>query len=88
MRGVKKLSFEHSSHVVSAYSSKDMANVAQVYLDSKGDEIQVIKLLLKQLALKDTLVSIDAIGTQTDIAETIIHKGGDYVLLSQEQSEA
>lgn len=80
MRGVKKLSFEHHSHVLSAYSTKDMASVAQIYLDNKSNKIQGIKLLLEQLALKDTLVSIDAIGTQTDIAETIIHKGGDYVL--------
>lgn len=80
IRGVKKLSFEHHSHVLSAYSPKDMASVAQIYLDNKSNEIQGIKLLLEQLALKDTLVSIDAIGTQTDIAETIIHKGGNYVL--------
>lgn len=80
MRGVKKLSFEHNSHVVSAYSPKNMACVAQVYLDHKSNEIHGIKLLLEQLDLSDTLVSIDAIGTQTEIAEGIIQKGGDYVL--------
>lgn len=43
-------------------------------LDNKCKEIKGIKFHLEQLALKDTLVSIDAIGMQTDIVETIIHK--------------
>lgn len=80
MRGVKKLDFEHSAHVLSAYNPKEMASVAQVYLDCKSGEINGIKLLLEQLDLNNTLVSIDAIGTQTEIAEQIISKGGDYVL--------
>lgn len=80
MRGVKKLDFEHSAHVVSAYNPAEMASVAQVYLDSKSNEINGIKLLLEQLDLSDTLVSIDAIGTQTEIADQIKRKGGDYVL--------
>lgn len=65
MRGVKKLDFEHSAHIVSAYNPAEMASVAQVYLDSKSNEINGIKLLLEQLNLSDTLVSIDAIGTQS-----------------------
>ena len=36
--------------------------------------------LLDVLDLGGTVVSIDAIGTQTAIAEQIIDKGGDYVL--------
>lgn len=54
-----------------------MASVAQVYLDGKSNEINGIRLLLAQLDLSDTLVSIDAIGTQT---ENIKSKRDDYVL--------
>lgn len=77
MRGVKKLSLEHSAHALSAYNLKEMASVAQVYLDGKSNEINGIRLLLAQLDLSDTLVSIDAIGTQT---ENIKSKRDDYVL--------
>jgi predicted transposase YbfD/YdcC len=37
-------------------------------------------LLLKQLALKGCLVTIDAMGTQTKIAEQIIDQEGEYAL--------
>lgn len=80
MRGVKKLSFDSSSHVVSAYSPRDMSALAQVYIDHKSNEIPAIKQVLSILELEDTLISIDAIGTQTSIAEEIVSRGGHYVL--------
>ncbi|HBJ76725.1 MAG TPA: ISAs1 family transposase [Porphyromonadaceae bacterium] len=54
--------------------------MAQVYIDHKSNEINAIKVLLEQIELKDTLISIDAIGTQTAIAEQIKEKGGKYLL--------
>jgi predicted transposase YbfD/YdcC len=40
----------------------------------------MIKELLKMLKLKGHIVTIDAAGTQTEIAEQIVNGGGDYVL--------
>ena len=80
MRGVKKLSFEAHSHVVSAFSPEDMCSLAQVYIDGKSNEIPAIHKLLQTLDLNGAIVSIDAIGTQTDVAEQIIDNGGDYLL--------
>lgn len=45
MRGVKKLSFDTASHVVSAYSPKDLSAVAQVYIDRKTNEYQLLNSL-------------------------------------------
>jgi hypothetical protein len=41
-------------------------------------------LLLKRLELKGALVTIDAMGTQKEIAQTIVDGGGDYVLALKE----
>ena len=80
MRGVKKLSFEAHSPVVSTFSPEDMCSFTQVYINGKSNEIPVTHKLLQTLALNGAIVSIDAIGTQTDVAEQIIDNGGDYLL--------
>jgi hypothetical protein len=46
----------------------------------KSNEIVAIPLLLERLELTGALVTIDAMGTQTEIAEKIIARGGDYLL--------
>src|SRR5690242_11960933 len=45
-----------------------------------GPEITAIPLLLQRLELHGALVTVDAIGTQSEIAQTIIGRGGDYLL--------
>jgi predicted transposase YbfD/YdcC len=44
--------------------------------EEKSNEITAIPLLLKHLDLKDALVTMDAMGTQTDIARAIRDGGG------------
>ena len=48
-------------------------------VSGKSNEIAAIPLLLERLALKGALVTIDAIGTQSGIAETSLGRGGDYL---------
>ncbi len=43
-------------------------------------EITAIPELLELLELEDTIITIDAMGTQTKIADQIIRNGGDYIL--------
>jgi predicted transposase YbfD/YdcC len=50
----------------------------------KSNEITAIPLLLRRLELRGALVTIDAMGTQKEIAQTIIEGGGDYVLSLKE----
>jgi len=67
-------------HIVSAWAKDGGICLGQKSSDSKGKEIPCIKELLGTLSLKDKIVTIDAIGTQTEIAEKIKCGKGDYVL--------
>jgi len=67
-------------HMVSAWSATNRVVLAQVKTDEKSNEITAIPRLLELLDVKGALVTLDAAGTQTEIAETIVGKGGDYLL--------
>jgi predicted transposase YbfD/YdcC len=67
-------------HMVSAWASTNRLVLGQLKVDEKSNEITAIPELLRVLALKGCIVTIDAMGCQTEIAQTIIDQGGDYVL--------
>lgn len=67
-------------HMVSAWAAMNQLVLAQVKVDTKSNEITAIPELLRVLALKGCLVTIDAIGCQREIAQQILDQGGDYVL--------
>jgi predicted transposase YbfD/YdcC len=67
-------------HLVSAWAVENRLVLAQLATDEKSNEITAIPQLLEQLALKGCIVTIDAMGTQTKIAEQIIEQEGDYAL--------
>lgn len=67
-------------HIVSAYSHEDSVSFGQVLVDDKENEIVAIPDLLDEIAVKDTVVTIDAAGCQMEIAKKIIDKQADYVL--------
>jgi len=66
--------------MVSAWASTNRLVLGQLKVDEKSNEITAIPELLRLLALKGCIVTIDALGCQTEIAQTIIDQGGDYVL--------
>jgi predicted transposase YbfD/YdcC len=67
-------------HLLSAWATRQRLVLGQEAVAGKSNEITAIPLLLERLALEGALVTIDAIGTQSAIAETILARGGDYVL--------
>lgn len=71
-------------HVVSAWASEEGIALGQVATDSKSNEITAIPVLLEQLELTDTLVTIDAPGCQKDILGQIKQGGGDALLAVKE----
>ena len=54
--------------------------LGQVKVKDKSNEISALPALLNLLDLTGNIVTLDAMGTQTKIADLIIHQGGDYVL--------
>lgn len=67
-------------HMVSAWCDANQMVLGQVATDDKSNEITAIPRLLKLIDISNAVVTIDAMGCQKDIAETIIDHGGDYVL--------
>lgn len=67
-------------HSVSAWSSEHQLVLAQHKVDGKSNEITAVPLLLKLLNLKGAVVTLDAMGTQTQMAAEIQQAEGDYVL--------
>jgi predicted transposase YbfD/YdcC len=67
-------------HMVSAWACANRLVLGQVKTDEKSNEITAIPELLRILELKGCIVTIDAMGTQTAVADQIIAQEGDYVL--------
>ena len=61
-------------HIVSAWAAENGLVLGEVAADEKSNEITAIPKLLKMLHLKGCIVTIDAMGTQKDIAQEIVAK--------------
>jgi len=85
LRGsVDRYEGQSAINVVSAWATANELVLGQVKVDEKSNEITAIPRLLEVLDISGCLVTIDAIGTQTEIAEKIIAQGGDYLLAVKE----
>jgi len=67
-------------HMVSAWACTNRLVLAQLPVTEKSNEITALPALLRMLALEGCIVTIDAMGCQTEVARTIRDEGGDYVL--------
>jgi predicted transposase YbfD/YdcC len=67
-------------HMVSAWSTANGVVLGQVATSEHSNEITAIPRLLALLQLKNCLVTIDAIGCQTEIVDAIVDGGGDYLI--------
>jgi predicted transposase YbfD/YdcC len=78
------------AHLVSAFAGHNRLVLGQLALDPGGDdglrgnEITTLEKLLNLLDFQGATVSIDAIGCQRAIAQTIVDKPADYVLCVKE----
>lgn len=80
-RGTAKKGSPHSFvHIVSAWAATHHLTLGQLKVDGKSNEITAIPQLLEVLDVEGTIVTIDAMGCQTDIADKIVKKDADYVL--------
>jgi predicted transposase YbfD/YdcC len=66
--------------MVSAWAVQNHLVLGQRKVDNKSNEITAIPKLLKMLELAGCIVTIDAMGCQTEIAAQIVEQGADYVL--------
>ena len=68
------------NHIVSAWSREDGYCLGQKTVNEKSNEITAIPQVLDVIEIKGQVVTIDAMGTQTAIAEKIKERRADYVL--------
>jgi len=80
IRGAKHKGKKSPIHMVSAFACENNLVLGQVKTDEKSNEITAIPKLLEILSIENTIVTIDAMGCQTDIAEKIVAKNADYIL--------
>ncbi len=66
--------------IISAWSLDYQATLGIKSVEKKSNEIAAIPLLLRELELRGAIITIDAMGCQREIAETIIDEGAEYVL--------
>lgn len=71
-------------HLVSAWATANHLVLGQQKVDEKSNEITAIPQLLRLLEVNGCIVTIDAMGCQTEIAKQIIDQGADYVLAVKE----
>lgn len=74
-------------HIVSAWSTDNQLVLGQVRVDEKSNEITAIPVLLDMLDVRGCLVTIDALGCQTAIADQIVAQEADYVLACKGNQE-
>ena len=75
-----KVNGGNTPYIVSAFLSDIGLSIGQLKVDDKSNEITAIPELLKILDIDGCIITIDAIGTQTEIMDKIIQKGGNFVL--------
>jgi predicted transposase YbfD/YdcC len=66
--------------LVSAWADTNRLVLGQRAVAADSNEITAIPALLEALALDGCIVTVDAIGCQTTIAQGIVDQGADYVL--------
>jgi predicted transposase YbfD/YdcC len=69
------------THLLSALAPHVGGTLAQHAVDDKTNEITAVEPLLGQLVLEGRIVTMDALLTQRHVAQTIVDKGGDYVMI-------
>jgi len=80
LRGTRQTGKKTLVHMVSAWAESNGLVLAQRKVDEKSNEITAIPKLLDALELAGTVVTIDAMGCQREIAGRIVEKKADYVL--------
>jgi predicted transposase YbfD/YdcC len=83
LRGSKKQGAP-GTHLLSVLSHRLGLTLTQQAVDVKTNEIKAIETVLEHIVLKGRVLTMDALLTQRQVAQTIVDKGGDYVMIVKE----
>ncbi len=80
IRGSRGKGPKSAIHMVSAWVEENQITLGQIQVEDKSNEITAIPALLDALLISGSIVTIDAMGCQVDIANKIVSKSADYLL--------
>lgn len=80
IRGSKGKGNRSAIHMVSAWVEENQITLGQIQVADKSNEITAIPALLDALLISGSIVTIDAMGCQVEIAKKILSKDADYLL--------
>lgn len=75
-----KINGGNTPYIVSAFIGSSGISLGQVKVNDKSNEITAIPELLELIDIKGAIITIDAIGTQEEIANKIVEKEAHYIL--------
>jgi len=87
LRGAKSKGKKSPVHMVSAWANQNNLVLGQIRVNDKSNEITAIPKLLETLLIEGNIITIDAMGTQTNIANKIIENNADYILAVKENQK-
>ena len=67
-------------HLVTAWVAEQNLTLGQIKVEDRSNEITAIPALLELIDISGAVITIDAMGTQTEIVRLIREKKADYVL--------
>jgi len=70
--------------MVSAWATENELVLGQVKVDDKSNEITAIPELLRMLSVAGCIVTVDSMGCQVEVAQTIVDQEADYLLALKE----
>jgi predicted transposase YbfD/YdcC len=79
---------QKGDYLMNAFVSENHLVIGQLALKDKENEIVAIPQLIEKLDIEDSVVSIDAIGTQVNIAQAIVDKKAHYFLAVKDNQGA
>ena len=73
--------------MVSAWATENRLILGQIKVEEGSNEITAVPPLLRALAIKGCIVTLDALHCQKETTEVIIEQGADYVIALKRNQE-
>lgn len=80
LRGVAWKVNEKQLHILNGWDATENRFIGQLSIEEKTNEITAAPKMLAMLQLENTVITVDAMMTQKEIAKIITDKQGDYVM--------
>jgi NADH/NAD ratio-sensing transcriptional regulator Rex len=71
---------KNALHTVSAWNCEHQLVLGQVAVDNKTNEINAIPELLTMLDIENSIITLDAMGCQREIAQQVVKQKADCIL--------